>query len=195
MAFLGLRVPHETARLFGEVDFGGMGDREDTSALHVTLLYLGKNVPIEDIARLVPVVFSVTAQTRPFTVSTDHVTTFPPNPDDGVPIICRVQSNDLHGLRAAVTQALDAAGIEYNKKYPDYKPHVTVGYSQDPNVAGLIDKDFPAITWGAHELVLWGGDSGDNRLIITFPFSLSMSKEALDRTFVQVAQRWAGPGA
>lgn len=192
MAFLGLTVPAPTARLLSEIDISQWGDPEPPGKFHITMLYIGKDIDIARIGSMIEPIFSVTSQTRPFTVATSHATTFPPNPDDGTPIIARVQSNELHTLRAAIVGAFTSAGIEFSNKYPDYTPHVTLGYSKDPEVSGLIDIDFPTLEWGAAELTLWGGDSGDNRIIITFPFSLAMTKQAVHRAFVQLSARWRG---
>jgi 2'-5' RNA ligase len=194
MAFLGLKCPPETARILSEVDFGDFGEKQSPSSMHITVLYIGKEVPIEKIASMIAPIFSVASQTKPFTVSTSRVMTFPPNPDDGVPIIAPIDSNDLHAFRKSICEAFDKAGIEYNKKYPDYRPHLTLGYSEDPLVHtdGAINLQFPTVEWGAHELVLWGGDSGDNRLIVTFPLSIATTKTAMHKAFVQLAKNW-GP--
>ncbi len=190
MAFIGLQVPHEAARLLSEVDISSYGEPEAAETFHITMLYLGKNVPIETIAKVIPAIYRITAKTRPFTVSTSHVTTFPSGPD-GVPIICPVESNILHILRGAILLSCDEAGVEYKDNYPKYQPHVTRGYSKDPGISGLVNLEFPVVEWGAHELVLWGGDSGDNRVVVTFPFSLAMTKEALNRAYVQLSSNWS----
>lgn len=187
MAFLGIAVPAQTARLIAEVDYGGIGQAVPSSEYHITMIYLGKDVPIETISAAIPAIFSVTSRTKPFTVQTSRASTFPGN-EDGVPIIARIQSNALHTLRSDIGQALDVAGIEYSKKYPEYKPHLTLAYSSEP-LEQPVDVEFPVIEWGAHELSLWGGDKGDNRLIVTFPLSIG-TKEALDRAFVKLAANW-----
>ncbi len=193
MAFLGLAVPAATARILAEIDFGKYGEKEPPSSMHITVLFIGKTVPIETIATMIEPIFNVVSQTKPFTVATSRVTTFPANPEDGTPIICPVDSNDLHTFRKAICAAFDQAGIEYNKKYPDYRPHVTLGYSKDPLVDAdkAIDLTIPVVEWGAHELVLWGGDSGDNRVIVTFPLSIANNKSARDKAFVQLAANWS----
>ena len=190
MAFLGLKVPPETSRILSEINYGDVGEKEPPSSQHITMVYLGKEVPIEKIAALIPVVFGVVSQTKPFTVATKKVSTFPANPDDGTPIIALIDSPELHVFRKAVTDAFDAAQVEYNKKYPSYVPHVTLGYSEEP-LKQPINLDIPVVEWGAHELVLWGGDTGDNRIIITFPFSIALDKAAMHRAYVQLAKNWS----
>lgn len=183
MAFIGLKVPHETARLLGQVKVDG--DKVDLSEMHVTVLFLGSNVPIETVTEATKVAYEVTSQTKPFTVATELVTSFPKNPD-GIPIIARVESEPLHELRKALTAAFDAAGIAYDKKYPEYKPHVTLAYLHGAEKAPP-DQKLPPLEWGAGEMVLWGGDSGDDKLTVTFPFALAPSKSASYRALVQMA--------
>ncbi len=193
MAFLGLPIPHETARILSEVNFGNVGEKEPPSSFHITMLYIGKEVAIEKVASMIPVIFGVVAKTKPFTVATSRVTTFPANPDDGVPIIAPIVSNALVAFRKSLCDAFDKANIEYNKKYPAYRPHVTLGYSQDPllNADNGVDLTIPVVEWGAHELVLWGGDTGDNRLIVTFPLSVITTKTAMHKAYVQLAKNWS----
>jgi len=191
MAFLGLAVPAQTARILSEVDYGGVGTPEK-GFHHITMLYLGDEVPVERFGQALPVIFDVTSKTRPFTVATNRVTTFPAKRGT-VPVICRVTSDPLHELREKLTAAFNAAELHYDNKFPDFKPHVTLAYAQEG-----LDKEFPSVEWGAHELVLWGGDSGDGRLVVTFPFSLgqkaaSMGRRTLNRAFVKVAASFRPP--
>lgn len=190
MAYFGLKVPHETARLLSEINVSKWGEPETPGHYHITVVYIGKSVPVETIAKMIPAIFSVTSNTKPFTVETNRISCFPPHPKEGtVPIICPIQSEGLLAFRKAVCKGLDAAGLEYDKKFPDYKPHVTLGYSKDPLVHADWGPDIsiPQVEWGVGELVLWGGDSGDTKLVVTFPLSLAMTKQALDRAFVQLA--------
>lgn len=183
MAFIGLKTPHETARLLTSIEVPGDAVSMDES--HITVLYLGKDVPIEVLAKAMLATYAVTSRTRPFTVRTSTLTCFPKN-DDGVPVICRVDSDPLHDLQAKIRASFDQNGVPYSAKYPEYKPHVTLSYAEDE----VAEQRIPTIEWGAHELVLWGGDSGDRRLIVTFPFSIDPNQEIAQR----VAQRFASSG-
>jgi hypothetical protein len=160
----------------------------------VTVLYLGSKVPLDAICKVIPPVFEAVSKTKPFSVSTNRLSVFPPHPKEGtVPLICPIDSSELHALRKSICDACDAAGVEYSKTFKDYTPHVTLAYSKDPLVHADWGPDHPItpLSWGAHELVLWGGDDGDKRIVVTFPFSMAMSKEGMDRAFVQLAQRWS----
>jgi 2'-5' RNA ligase len=181
MSFLGLRVPHETARLLGGLEVPGK--REAVSSFHVTMFFFGDNLDIDRLVEIVRVTFGVVAGTKPFTARTSQLTSFPAPEDAPTPIICRVESDALHDLRDRVKEAYDAAGIEYSNKHPEYKPHVTLAYADG---GGVEEKRIPTVEWGAHELVLWGGDSGDDTLIVTFPFALG----DLDTLASKVARRY-----
>jgi 2'-5' RNA ligase len=182
MAFCGLKVPHETARLLAGLEVPGK--KEPTSHFHVTLFFFGDEVDIDKLAEITKVTYGVTSETKPLTVRTSQLTSFPAG-DDGRPIICRVESDALHDLRDKIKEAYEAAGVEFSNKHPDYKPHVTLAYDPEPT-EDFEEQRIPTVEWGAHELVLWGGDSGDDKLIVTFPFALG----APDKAAARVAQRY-----
>jgi RNA 2',3'-cyclic 3'-phosphodiesterase len=183
MALLGIQIPHETARILNQIEVPG--NRESTDAYHITLLYLGDHVPIETVAQAVIAAYKVTSMTRPFTVRTRLVTSFPGG-EDGVPIIAKIESDELHRFRADIASSFDAAAISYSKKFPEYKPHVTLAYSDSP----MADQDIPMLEWGAHEIVLWAGEHGDQRMTVTFPFTLMPTAASPDR----VAARFLSGG-
>lgn len=181
MAFIGLKVPHETARLLGGLEVPGR--REAVSSLHVTMFYFGDNLSIDRMTEIIRVTFEVARDTKPFTVRTSQLTSFPAG-DEGAPIICRVESDALHDLRDQIKAAYKREGIEFSDRHPDYKPHVTLAYSDEGE---FEEKRIPTVEWGAHELVLWGGDSGDDVLVVHFPLSLEMAKKARFRAAVREA--------
>lgn len=186
MAFIGLRVPPELGRLLNTIEVPGEHVSGDT--YHVTIAVLNDEVPIDDIAKATKAVFEVASKQKPFQVSLGKVSAFPGN-SKGFPIICLAESPELHELHAGITASLDAAGIEYSKKFPEYKPHVTLSYAQEE-----VEIPFESpIVWTAYEVVLWGGDKGDERLSVTFPFSLP-GKTALWRKLIQAHLKF-GPGA
>ena len=191
MAFIGLKLPHETARLLSEIDVPGK--LEAPSSFHITLLYIGDDVAVDTLAEAMKATLAVTEQTRPFTVSTSRVIAFPPG-DGKHPIICPVSSDSLHDLQAKLRSSYDAAGIEYSKKFPEYKPHVTLSYAEET----IEERRLPTVEWGAHECVLWGGDSGDKRLVMAFPFSIDTSpatiEERVAKRYLSEAQQGLKPG-
>lgn len=185
MAALMFQVPQETARILHEIQVPGTPEKHEP---HITVMYLGKDVPIERISKMLSVIFDVTSTTSPFTVATSKIGTFPPG-DDGVPIIARVSSPALHEFRGRLAQAFDDNDLEYDKKFPDYKPHVTLAF--DENKDSKVDMEIPEVAWGAHEMVLWGSNRGAGRLVIKFPLSLPEGRTASLEHYVAAEARAA----
>jgi len=165
MSFIGIKVPHEVGRLLHTIEVPG--EKVPLHEFHVTLLYLGKEVPIETLGKAIVAAAEVAESYRPFRCTLTQTSSFPKG-DDGVPIICPVDSPELHELNTQLKAAFDAAGVDYSKKFPDYKPHVTLAYSDEVTADTL----FGPLEWSAYEMVLWGGDAGDERLATNFPFAL-----------------------
>jgi len=79
MSFLGLRLPHETARLLSEIEVPGK--REDLGSYHITLLFLGDDVSIPVLSKALEATYAVSGRQKPFTVRTSTVTCFPGGAD------------------------------------------------------------------------------------------------------------------
>lgn len=173
MAFLGITTPYETARLLAGIDVPGVPVPAHES--HITMAYLGKDVPLLTIQKAIAALSGVMATARPFTVRTSLVTTFPRG-EDGVPVICKIESPELLELRARVVAAFDAMGVEYSKRFA-YNPHVTLAYSETE----FADVRIPTVEWGVTEIVLWGGDQGDDKLTVNFPMKLTLEERVAFR--------------
>jgi len=191
MAILTLQVPEETARVLREIPVPGNQEKDEA---HVTILFFGKELPITQISSMLPVIYEITSKTLPFSVSTNHISTFPSGAD-GVPVIARLNSPSLHIFRETLCKAFDDVGLFYDTKFKTYKPHFTLAYASDPKTT--VGIDIPEVSWGAHEVVLWGSDQGTGRLIIKFPLSLPEGKvstlrmpqeSVLYRSFVKLAR-------
>jgi 2'-5' RNA ligase len=178
MALLSIQVPHEVARALGSIPVPGTPEGRET--YHVTLLYLGKDVPIDEVSKALVVAYRVAEITRPIPLAVEEVGSFPKG-DDGYPIICLVKSPELHQLWEALCSAFDDAKVEYSKKFPVYKPHITLAYDTAELKETLLVGPFD---WVSYEMTLWSGNSGDDAVSITIPFSFP-SKEALYRRLVQ----------
>lgn len=173
MAALMIQLPSETARVLHEIEVPGQP--EDMATMHITMMYLGSDVPVEDIGAMLPVIHEVTSRTAPFSVKTDHISSFPAG-DNGVPVIAEVQSPELHAFRSELVEAFRAHDLYFDNKFPDFKPHTTLAY--DPNKDTKVDIDIGEVSWGAHELLLWGSNRGTGRLVIKFPLSVPQGKVA-----------------
>lgn len=185
MAMVGLTVPAATARLLSGIEVPG--DRTPRDHMHITLAYLGDDVPMDALARAMEATYEVASTTRPFTVRTSRVASFPVAPDEAHPVIALVDSDELHAFRARLVERFEDSGVNYNRKYPTYRPHVTLSYAPE----AFEEVRVPTIEWGAHDVMLWGGDEGDEKLTVTFPFALTASVTAGERaTARRVAERF-----
>lgn len=170
MAFIGLKVPAEIVSILDK--WAVPGERTPHDEYHVTVLFLGDSVPITEVGRAALVAYSVASKVAPFVCSLGGYTTFPPDPKGRTPVIAPVASSGLHAVHAQLKAAFDAAGIEYSKRFPEYKPHTTLSYAD-----GEVP-DGPSrgpLVWTAPDLVLWGGDDGEDRIVVKFPFGSAPS--------------------
>jgi len=124
MAMVAVPVPHDVGRLFRTVDISDERDPSD----HITMFYLGDDVPLSTIIKVMPLLYDITSKTDPFLATCKKITTFPKG-DNGWPVIAPVDSPQLLDIRKRLQRVFDRKGIDYSDKHPDYKPHVTLGYS------------------------------------------------------------------
>jgi len=166
MAIICIKVPHDAARLLEGVEVPG--DRSSASDMHVTLLTFGKDLPIIDIAKAMCVCYDVISKTRSIAFSVDYIDSFDDH-GSGVPVVCPIDSPEVHALWQSLKDSFDRLNIPYDTKWTEFKPHVTLSYSDEPFTGPL-----PApLTWTAHDVIIWGGDSTDQRISITIPFALT----------------------
>lgn len=163
MAFLGIRISHDIGRLLSNIPVPE--EKVSPSEYHITLLYFGDNWPIAELAKAMQATYDVVSNTKPFLAKVEEVDCFNPAEDKPFPIITKVKSQDLHDLNDQLKKEFDKKHIEYSKTYKDYKPHITLAYAKDSIKKFKIDP----VEFSIAELVLWGGDHGDDRIIITLP--------------------------
>jgi 2'-5' RNA ligase len=166
MAFVGIKVPEEVGEYLKKIPVPGKPEPLDH--LHITMLYLGKNVPVDRIMKAGLVAYEIGQQFHEFDCIVQRVTKFPPGPD-GVPIICPVESEVAHEFRAKLAEAFDANRIEYSKKFPEWKPHVTLSYASESDV--FADVPLKAQRWSVEEINIWGGDEGEDKVVVKIPLT------------------------
>jgi 2'-5' RNA ligase len=166
MSFIGIRIQHETARLLTEIDVPG--ERTDSASLHITLLYLGENTPIKELAKALVATYDITQETCPFLIKTSAISCFPVEEGNPHPIIAQVQSTKLIELHKQLKRSFNKSNIEYNKKFKTFHPHITLSFNKEAIKRTKIEP----IEWSVQELVLWAGDKGDNKLYSVFPLEI-----------------------
>lgn len=186
MAFLGIRIPHETARLLSQIDVEG--EKTATSEMHITLLHFQSEWPISELAKSLEATYEVVSKFRPFLAKIGKMTSFPKNPEGKVPVIGKVESDELMELRKKLAENFDDENIDFSKTHKDFKPHVTLAYAEEkPD-----DEKFHPVEFVVSEIVLWGGDHGDDRIFVTFPLAgPKMDKNALLLKKVEIFEKIA----
>ena len=162
MAFLGIRVPTETGRLLKEIEVPG--ENVAKSEMHITLLCFEDNWPISELAKSLEAAYDIVSKIKPFRVTIDKVSCFPKH-GDKCAIIAPVKGAELHELHDKLAKNFDKEEIDFSKRFKDFKPHVTLSYNDEE----IDDLDVDEVEFQVQEVVLWGGDHGDDRIFITFP--------------------------
>lgn len=171
MAFLGIRIEPTVARLFRGIEVPG--EKVAESEYHITVLMFEDNWPISEVADAMEATFDVVSKQEPFHIKIDEITCFPKREDNPCPIIARVKSKELQELNKDLKKGFDKHKVKYDKTFKDFKPHVTLAYADDEIKTEKIEP----VEFFVNEIVLWGGDNGDDRIFITFPLKNSEKKK------------------
>jgi 2'-5' RNA ligase len=124
--FIGLNVPVKSARAVA-VEGG-----ESPDDMHITMFYQ-KGLSHEDAAEVERIWTDIWDLAKPIRVKLHKTDIFDAtkHSDDKDVLICPVDSQDLHDLHDDLLIELEAAGIELDQTFPEYKPHVTLKYLDD----------------------------------------------------------------
>lgn len=164
MAFLGIQVPREVAKSLSKIEVPG--EKVPISEMHITLLHFGDNWPISELVKSLEATYDLASQTKPFLVKANTISCFPSHDGDSVATIALIESPELHKLRQALAKEFEKRDIDFSKDFKTYNPHITLSYGDKE----IEDSEIETIEqFTVHELVLWGGDHGDDRIVVTFP--------------------------
>jgi 2'-5' RNA ligase len=169
MAMLAIPLSNDISRLFQEFDL----DIEKDFSNHITLFYFGDNLPISRILKIIPIIFDITENLSPFVAETSEYSCF--DSDDLYPVICPVKSKQLMNIRSKIKNQFEHSHIKYDKTFSDYKPHITLGYSQEK----YKKTKFPKVEFTISQIALYGGDTVDTKLFVNFPLTIT-KKSTLD---------------
>ncbi len=171
MAFLGIKIPHEVGRLLKKIDVDGK--KVPDSEYHITIAHFEDNWPVSDAAKTLETTFEVLKNFKPFKILIKNISCFPKG-ENGVPILAKVDSKELQKLNKKLKAAYGKKRIEFSKIHKEFKPHITLSYSDKT----IDEKKIDTIEFIVHEIVLWCGDNGDDRLFVTFPLENKQSKNS-----------------
>lgn len=154
MAYISFMVPagaaEELSRLYAD------GDVSPPSDMHVTLAFLSKGTSTSQVLRTIAACHVVASTSAPIIMHAALLTSFPPNPEyrEGTPVIVRVVSDALFSFQARLCAELEKFGVEYSRRFPEYKPHVTLSHGPErvkPVKVGPV-------SWVSSQMMIWGGE-------------------------------------
>src|SRR5689334_15345551 len=157
MAMLAVPISQDISRLFQQIDVEAERDQSD----HITVIYFGDNMPIKQISKLLPPMFGLTSEMKPIEAEIQKITCFPEG-KHGFPVIAEIKSQGLQDFRKNILKILDNNKIKYEDAYPEYRPHITLGYAKEKIKDTKIDK----FKFSISEVKLYGGDSHDERVSV-----------------------------
>jgi len=165
MAFIGFKVdPSSVIDLWERYEFPG--EKKNIGRAHITSLFLGHDLKVEVIEKAVEAAKTVAKRSRPFTCTIDRIHGFEPSDMSRgtVPIVARARGDELHRIHQMMRKAYDDAGIEYNKEFDKYHPHITLSKSEKLTDANI---SFPVFVNPLYlkKLVFWD----DNAVFAELP--------------------------
>jgi len=183
MALLGIPIPITAARLLSDIDIHGK--KVGTHEMHITILLFEDDFPISEIAKSLETTYDVVSKIDPFTIKIKKISCFPPKEGKPHPIIALVESEELHDLCKKLRRKFNKDGIDFDKTFKKYNPHITLSYADKEIKEFKIDP----VEIVVQELVLLGGNHGDTRLFITFPLKSPEKHGALLRK-CKILEKW-----
>lgn len=174
MAMIGLKVPEDICDELSRISVPGKKTKLDE--YHITMFYFGDKLKIEETTKIVESLYEVIRKSDPIQIKGRTISSFKRG-DDGIPIIVPIVSEDLIELREKIAKKFDTNGIQYNKKWPEYKPHITLSYSPKEFEDRKIDKN---ISWKAREIIFWAGEwHSDPGIVVELPLMKKASRSEL----------------
>lgn len=171
MAMIGLKIPDEVIDRLSKISVPGK--KLPKEEMHITMFYFENKLKIKDVVKIVQAMYDVTKKFESLSIRGVTLSTFKKG-DDGVPIIIPILSEDLLDLRKKLAKKLDNEEVNYSKKWPEFKPHLTLAYSPKEMEDKKLDK---SISWKASEVVLWAGDwHSDPGILVSMPVTKKASK-------------------
>ena len=168
MALLGIEVPDKISEMLNQVIVSGHRDKSD----HLTMFYFDGELDVPTISKICKIISPIISKQEPFDLTIKKITSFPKG-EYGFPIKGDVISNDLIKLRKKIATAFNKNKIDFSKEFPDFKPHITLSYSDEDFKEKKLNKP---ITWTNSHIVLWGGTSEIPGIEMVIPFGLKISK-------------------
>src|SRR5690606_38545516 len=146
MAMISIPIPQDVSEYLRQIDVPDVKKRDSSD--HLTLFYLGDNIPLDTINDAIEACITITEKQKPFLIDVNGYSCFPKG--EKVPVVCRVKNQEIFDLREDLKKRLDKLNVEYSKKFPTFKPHITLSYNDEK----VPSKKFPKICWQVNKLAI-----------------------------------------
>lgn len=175
MSMIALKIPLDISDKLSKIKVDGK--KESPEEYHITMFYFDGKLKIDDVCKITKTMNSVLGRFSPPKISFKEVSYFPKG-DDGFPVVVPILSDDLIEVRKSLAKAFDKEKINYSKKWPEFKPHLTLAYSKKEPTDQKVDKS----SWSATELVLYAGDKQEfskfeSGMFVFMPFGKKASSK------------------
>ena len=176
---IGLKVPEEICERLAKISVPGK--KISPEEMHITMFYFEDKLKIKAVVNIVQAMYEVTKKFDEIPIKGNVISTFKKG-DDGVPIIIPILSEDLLNIRNKMAKKFDETDIKYSKKWPEFKPHLTLAYSPKEMEDKKLEKN---ISWKASEVVLWAGEWQSNPgILVSMPLHLSKKASKFDNNYL-----------
>lgn len=178
---LSLLVPVDISKKLEKISVPGKLEKDH----HITLFYFENGLNFKTVIKLLESSFKIISDCGKIKISLSEVKSFGKG-DDGYPVIIPIESDDLIEFRKKLAKKFDDNDIKYSKKWPEFKPHLTLSYSK---------KEFedmklkPKLSFQADEIVLYSGDSREENDIIV-SLSLKNKKSSYLESYSNVLMKF-----
>lgn len=154
MPLVSISLPHDVASKFSEIEVPGSKTSEKSK--HITLFYIDDEI-VYDSIKIFSSLLMISGKQSPFMVSVQKIKNFPEG-DNGFPIIGEVVSQQLLDFREKIKNIFDKLGIAHSKRFPVYRPHVTLSYSDEEIEETEVDE----ISWEVDEITFLISEEDDS---------------------------------
>lgn len=175
MGMIAIKIPQDISDALSKISVPGK--KLSNEELHITLFYFEKKLSINDIINITHCLYDITKNAETFKIKMNNISTFNKGPD-GVPIIIPIVSEELSDLRKRLAKKLDSKEVVYSKKWPEFKPHMTLSYSTKEMEDRSLEKK---LNWKVEEIAFYSGEDMENCLQVLVPLNLGKKASKFDK--------------
>jgi len=171
-AMIAIECPENISYIIRNLDISGKCLKEENNH-HITMFYFPDNIEMEKVLKIIPIVYDVVNKVKPFIINTSNYKSFPKG-KNGYPIVAQIKSKELIKLRNDIKKAFIKNDIEFDQKFPNYIPHLTLKYNEKQ-----CDGKFNEVAWPVNNIKFYCGDKNKEQMLVEFPFGNLIKKSSL----------------